>query len=305
MIVDPDFLDHWRTRMLVDALGGDELVPLCLIRLWAHCQQRKGDRFEMPAAGLKAQCRYTGDAQAFEAALIEAKFVARDGEWIHILGWAEQNASLLAAWENGQKGGRPRKEPNQNPRVMRTEPAGNPTETHGEPNANPDETDKRREEKISPSLRSGETRGKRAPVVTVPVSELVEAGMDAQTADEFIAHKHRLKAPLTPRAWADHRRESESAGWSVQQAAEKVMAKGWKGFEAKYVQSERPPSRAAPQSFRESDRRADEAKVAFLTGRKPQVFEATDVTPRSLDRTDLLETVGDVRPSLPSPVRRS
>jgi hypothetical protein len=42
MIVDPDFLDHWRTRMLVDALQ-DECAPMYIIRVWAHCQQRRGD----------------------------------------------------------------------------------------------------------------------------------------------------------------------------------------------------------------------------------------------------------------------
>jgi len=27
VILDPDFLDHWKTRMLVDLLGGDECAP--------------------------------------------------------------------------------------------------------------------------------------------------------------------------------------------------------------------------------------------------------------------------------------
>jgi hypothetical protein len=56
VIVDPDFLDHWRTRMLVDALGGDECAPMYVIRVWAHCQQRRGDSFAMPAAGLRGLC---------------------------------------------------------------------------------------------------------------------------------------------------------------------------------------------------------------------------------------------------------
>ena len=155
MIVDPDFLDHWRTRMVVDALGEDELAPTYILRLWGHCQSRKSDRFAMPPAGLKAQCRYKGDAEAFEKALSDAGFVQREGDTIHILGWAEQNAALLAAWENGGKGGRPRK-PIENPRVTDEEPKDNPEETHGEPDANPGKTDKRGLDKTSPSLRSGE-----------------------------------------------------------------------------------------------------------------------------------------------------
>jgi hypothetical protein len=135
VIVDPDFLDHWRTRMAVDALGGDEMVPLCILRLWGHCQVRKSDHFDMPAAGLKAQCRYTGDAQAFEQVLIDAQFIKRDGLTIYVLGWAEKNASLIAAWSNGSRGGRPKK------------PMGNPAVTQGEPIENPGETDKSREDK--------------------------------------------------------------------------------------------------------------------------------------------------------------
>lgn len=159
MIVDPDFLDHWRTRMVVDALDGDEFAPFYLLRLWAHCQSRKATRFDIPAAGLKGLCKATCDAAKLEAVLIEAGFIARDGAHIEVLKWAEKNASLIAAWENGSKGGRPSK-PNQNQRVMDGKPKGNPAGTQDKPSANPDETDKSREEKNSPSLRSGE--GERA-----------------------------------------------------------------------------------------------------------------------------------------------
>ena len=81
---------------------------------------------------------------------------------------------------------------------------------------------------------------------TVAVCELIEAGFDLETAEEFIATKAERKAPLTPRAWKDHVRESAKAGWTPMQAAEKVMAKTWKGFEAKYVEGERPGLGRAP-----------------------------------------------------------
>jgi hypothetical protein len=79
-----------------------------------------------------------------------------------------------------------------------------------------------------------------APAAVGPVV-LVAAGFDEATAAEFIEHKARVKAPLTVRAWADHLAESRKAGWTPQDAAVKVMAKNWKGFEAKYVASEAPP----------------------------------------------------------------
>lgn len=146
MIVDPDFLDHWRTGMVADALG-DPMAPLYILRLWGHCQERKSDTFIMPTRGLKAQCKFGGDAEAFESALIEAGFIARDGDTITVIGWAEKNASLLAAWENGSRGGRPKR----NPAETHGKPTGNPAVTQREPIANPDETDKSREDKNSPN----------------------------------------------------------------------------------------------------------------------------------------------------------
>jgi len=80
VIVDPDFLNHWRTRMVVDALGKDEMAPLYILRIWAHCQQRRSSEFDMPAAGLKALCCFVGDAALLEAALIDAGFILRDGK---------------------------------------------------------------------------------------------------------------------------------------------------------------------------------------------------------------------------------
>lgn len=157
MIIDPDFLDHWRTGMVVDALG-DPMAPMYIMRLWSHCQERKSDTFAMPTRGLKAQCKFPGDAIAFEDALIDAGFLSRDGDIVTVCGWADKNASLIAAWENGGKGGRPRKNPDQ----TQGKPMGNPAETQREPNANPSLTqakpireEKRREEENTPQPPTG------------------------------------------------------------------------------------------------------------------------------------------------------
>lgn len=148
MIVDPEFFDHWRTQMVIDALD-DVCAPLYIMRLWAHCQTRRSDQFEMPARGLKAQCRYPGDAQRFEDALIDAGYIAREGGSVVVIGWLEKNASLVKNWTNGGKGGRPKKEPSENPTETQKEPNGNPEETQGEPKENPGQTQQKpiREEK--------------------------------------------------------------------------------------------------------------------------------------------------------------
>ena len=87
----------------------------------------------------------------------------------------------------------------------------------------------------------GNPKKKSAPPIAPPptVAVLVDAGFDEATAEEFIACKAERKAPLTARAWTDHLRESAKAGWTPMAAAEKVMAKTWKGFESMYVDGEK------------------------------------------------------------------
>jgi hypothetical protein len=154
VIVDPDFLDHWRTRMLVDLLGGDELAPMYVIRVWGHCQTRRATEFEVPPAGLKAICRAPHDAAMFEQAMIEAGFIERAGALLRVPKWADHNAKLIANWKNGQGGGRPKggkEEPTENPPKTQEEPNENPTLTHTEPIR---EEKRREEEKPTQTLAS-------------------------------------------------------------------------------------------------------------------------------------------------------
>lgn len=127
MIVDPDFLDHWKTRMLVNSLN-DEAAPLYVLRLWAHCQNRRQSTFELSTEALKALCRYPGAANKLESSLTASGFVRRAEGMLEVCNWDDYNASLIASWVNGKRGGRPRKE---------TSPA---PKTHGLPSDNPDQT---------------------------------------------------------------------------------------------------------------------------------------------------------------------
>lgn len=129
MIVDPDFLDHWKTKMLINLLG-DETAPQYVLRLWAHCQNRRQTKFDMPPEALKALCRFSGPANKLEASLSTSGFIRRSGSQVEISNWEEYNSSLIANWKNGTKGGRPKK------------PKSNPNETHGFPMGNPSKTDK-------------------------------------------------------------------------------------------------------------------------------------------------------------------
>lgn len=126
MIVDPDFPDHWKTRMLVDALDGDEAAPVYLLRLWAHCQNRRTAAFDnLPQTALKALCRFPGHSNKLESSLAASGFVRREDQTLIVVGWEEYNASLIANWSNGRKGGRPK--------ITHGLSTGIPSETHGEP----------------------------------------------------------------------------------------------------------------------------------------------------------------------------
>lgn len=133
------------------------------------------------------------------------------------------------------------------------------------------------------------TRKRDAPSVEKPmatVDQLVEAGFPADVANEFIAHKAALKAPLTERAWRDHLAEALKAGWSPLQAAEKVMAKSWKGFEARYVASEKPPGQSQ-LSFAQQDEAARRKRWEEMTGRKWPESRVFDMLPTAAEFNNL------------------
>lgn len=119
MIVDPDFLTHWKTQALKETLE-DEAAPVYVIALWAHCQLRRTDRFEGISHGTFAKiCRYPfkGDSGSFFEAMRDCGFVDIEGDTVVVHGWAEVNSKLFSNWQNGTLGGRPR----------------NPQQTHEKP----------------------------------------------------------------------------------------------------------------------------------------------------------------------------
>ena len=129
MIIEPDFLDHWKTRLLMRLLDTDA-APNYVIRLWSHCQTRKTNIFpEWSPVILSSVCRWPGDADVFWSAMLQTFCRVEDG-YLIAHQWDEVNASLIAAWSNGGKGGRPKK-PTGNPRVNPEPNQVNPQLTHG------------------------------------------------------------------------------------------------------------------------------------------------------------------------------
>jgi len=245
MIVDPDFFDHWRTRMVADMLK-DQLAPVYIMRLWAHCQNRKGDVFDIPAAGLKALCQFSGTAQDLEDALIAAEYITRDGLTVTVTGWAEKNAALLAAWENGNKGGRPKK----NPKQTDGQPEENPPVTHGLPMANPSLTqtkpirvDKRREEEKTETQAQAPSR-KRDPSPSPARPDDVEP----QTWGDWLVLRRAKKAPVSETVISGARAEAAKAGMPLDAFLRVWCTRGSQGLQADWLsQHERTANGGTPK----------------------------------------------------------
>lgn len=111
--------------MLVGELGGDEAAPVYVLRLWAHCQNRRQWQFEgVSAEALKSLCRFPGHSNKLEASLLTSGFIRRDVSLLIVCNWDEYNSSLIAAWENGKRGGRPPNKPLGSSDKTQTKPTG-------------------------------------------------------------------------------------------------------------------------------------------------------------------------------------
>ena len=206
MIIEPDFLDHWKTRLLMRLLD-TEAAPNYVIRLWSHCQTRKTNKFpEWSPEILASVCRWPGDADQFWSAMMQTFCRSEDG---HLIAheWDEVNASLIAAWSNGGKGGRPKK-PTGNPRVNPESNPVNPQITHGVTDR--EDREDREEKTLAP--KSPRQR------FVVPTLEQVETqcseiGLPLIEAQKFINHyesKGWMVGKTRMQSW-----KSALAGWKL------------------------------------------------------------------------------------------
>lgn len=128
MIVEPGFLDHWKTRRLVE-LTGDNTAPLIVLRLWAHCHKAKMWRFRnLTNEKLAGICGWKGEEAELQTTLIKCGFLNIQGPFLVVHEWEKYNRKLISCWKNGAKGGRYCK--------TQPEPNGNPIEptpTHANP----------------------------------------------------------------------------------------------------------------------------------------------------------------------------
>lgn len=65
-------------------------------------------------------------------------------------------------------------------------------------------------------------------------------GVKDQTWADFLDLRKRKRAPLTETALDGIRDEAAKAGWTLETALAKCLARGWQGFEADWVKGEKP-----------------------------------------------------------------
>jgi len=193
MIVEPDFLTHWKTRTLVRVLDYDA-APLCVLALWAHCQQRKTDRFHgMTPEVFAAVCDYPfpPGARDFYDAMLAAGFVELDGDTLIVHDFAKANSQLFANWQNGARGGRPSK--------TQREPIHNPSETHRKPIPEMGKPiDKIREEKIGEDkIRVLALKRQAAPAEAVEVPDVLRNPLFGSLWETWLRERPKARKPTT------------------------------------------------------------------------------------------------------------
>ena len=183
MIVKPDYFTHWKTQTLV-SLAGTEEAKLWPLMLWAHCERKKSGKFlNLPRVAVGSICGTSKESEDVISALESSGFAYFDGSDFIVHEWEVYNSSLISAWDNGKKGGRPQS------KLTQAEPIGNPSVTQAEPKDNPSGTDKIRVEKSSVEKKRAEV-----PAELSSITDFLPAWKD------FQLHRKQIKKPMTVRA---------------------------------------------------------------------------------------------------------
>lgn len=224
MIIEPDFLDHWKTRLLMRLLD-TEAAPNYVIRLWSHCQTRKTNIFpEWSPVILSSVCRWPGDADVFWSAMLQTFCRIEDG---HLVAhqWDEVNAGLICSWSNGAKGGRPKK-PTGNPRVNPEPIPVNPDITRGVTDREDrEEKTEKKKQPVSPKSEWEIAHGIELPelIRTKNCLDAIRLWMQYKSEKRESYKKTGLTAALTK--WS---REFTPA--ELPSIIENSIASGWKGL---------------------------------------------------------------------------
>lgn len=100
MVIHPDFINHWKTRLLIARIGR-EAALVALLALWAYCERKRAWELRLSPLELAGMCDYQGEPVEFFNWLIEFRFLDRtiDPSWFRVHDWENVNSGLVSKWK--------------------------------------------------------------------------------------------------------------------------------------------------------------------------------------------------------------
>jgi hypothetical protein len=228
--------DDPRVSQIMDMTDSTEgPVVGALYWLWATADQHSEDGF-MPGLTLRQIDRKTS-LPGFAAALCLVGWLADGPNGVTIVKFEEHNGtSAKRRCSDAQRKANGRNLSASDADICETQTGKVEDETRrlAELEKEKSREEKKEEKKTTP-----------APSAWVSSSELIADGLPESLAGEWLAHRKAKKAKLTALAWAGFKNEVSKAGWSLEDAVLKAIARNWTTFEAKWVANAQSPPRTS------------------------------------------------------------
>ena len=179
--------------------------------------------------------------------------------------------------ENGRLGGRPRTKA-ENPAVTQKNPDGSQRQPTGKATKNQE-----------PVTNNQKPESKQPPVEC-------PAGVHADVWTDFVKQRKAKKAAITETALKGIEREAYKAGMSLNDALQEICARGWTGFKADWVQTDREKKMTHGQASTLAAARAMFGDERGLQN-APRIIDVTGAssTARLVGPEDLHDDAGSLR----------
>ncbi|UNK43441.1 hypothetical protein MNO14_04985 [Luteimonas sp. S4-F44] len=222
--------DDPRVSAICDVADSTEAAVIgALYWLWASADQHTEDG-ELPGLSLRQIDRKTG-LPGFGEAMVQVGWLEPTEGGVRIVRFEEHNgSSAKRRGLDAQRKASVRKMSASDADKVRTNLGG-----IAEPER--EESEKKQEQKLSPSLRSGEAR-KRAATQSLPPD-----GVDSQIWQDWLALRRAKRAPVTETVLRSARAEAGKAGMSLDQFLSIWCARGSQSLQAEWL---KPHERAGP-----------------------------------------------------------
>ncbi len=119
----------------------------------------------------------------------------------------------------------------------------------------------------APSTENQAPKGKEKPPAEpwVLVDALMADGLSEEVAKAWLAHRRTRKAKLTALAWNGFKAEVVKAGWQIEAAVLKAIARNWTAFEAGWVKDIPAPAKGR---MTDDERAAENARTTEAARRQ-------------------------------------